>query len=579
MAETDQALLLEYLGGDCAAFARLLERHAGMVYGVALRRACDPESAKDVVQEVFILLARKARNLLVHPSVAAWLHRTAQNVSRDSKRAEQRYQSKITRFAQEARVPGVGFTDASVLEVIEKAVTKLPAHEKEAVILRYYEDLDYDEISQQLGISPPAVRKRISRAVVRLQGVLGRHRIALTTGLAALFTQAPQRLTASVLPTIPVGKLPLQSSTLVLLMTKSTVIKLGLALLVGGFLFTQWNTNQKLKTDLQEARNQISQLALPSPTSVKLERSKGAEESDPGKAAVQGSSLARFQKEIDLTGAQTTQEKIDRILEELSRWEGYFTPNPAVRQLVALGPEAVEPLLAHLTKTERWNAPDDGNAAGRAATEDALEQLLTRDDKEKILSAYLDKGYLGKLISKFQFTEARDAVIDKIQSGENVKRSDIAVAITLDPDAAIPLAQEYATNLESPAEIYEVAKELDSVPNADLGPLLTHAIQLPYELPEGLPEVYALQLKSGLARLAIENGVADAIPLAAEILRHPETNDYDRRKLAAAVRKATNAFGGEDTIPDWLDENHESFTWDPQQRMFLLDTGTSFEGE
>ncbi len=574
MADTDQALLLSYLGGDGSAFARLIDRHAGLVYGLAVRRTSDPHSARDVAQEVFILLARKANQLLKHPSVAAWLHRTTQNLARDASRAEERHQKKLDRFARHAEAETAADLDSGVLEMIERALAKLPMQEKEVVILRFYEDLDYEEISQHLGISQPAARKRVSRAIVRLQNLCLPHRLALTAGLAALYANPPRGLAASVLPKVVPSNPTTLTLTCLTLMTKATVMKWGLAVVVGGVLLTQWRTNHHLKKDLLNARDQLAALSTQQalPVTESLARSPSKDEADLEKALAEARSLSTSRKEVDLSGVSTMEEKIEKILAELSQWEGYYTPNPVVKQLVELGPEAVEPLLAYLTDTPRGEEPADKNYAGRSATEDALEELLTREDEAKILDAYANHGHLGKLISKYQLIGAREAVFDRIRSGEHVKRSDIAAAITLDPDAALPIVEEYALATDSVNDAFEVAKELDSVPNVDLTPILSHAVGLTGEIPEGLPAAYSLQMKSNLARLALENGVPEAIPLAAEVLRHPETYSFDRRNLAASVRKATNAFGGEDTIPDWLDENSDGFKWDADQRIFVLES-------
>ena len=60
------------------AFAELVGRHLRLVYGIALRRVGgDRGLAEDVCQEVFCDLARKARGLVGHPSLAGWLFRSA----------------------------------------------------------------------------------------------------------------------------------------------------------------------------------------------------------------------------------------------------------------------------------------------------------------------------------------------------------------------------------------------------------------------------------------------------------------------------------------------------------------------
>ena len=78
-------------------------------------------------------------------------------------------------------------------------------------------------------------------------------------------------------------------------MTKSTAIKLGLAVLIGGLLFTQWDSNQRLKSELRETRNQIALLTAAPTSPATLERSTPTENSDQGKGAPGGSALNRFQ--------------------------------------------------------------------------------------------------------------------------------------------------------------------------------------------------------------------------------------------------------------------------------------------
>src|SRR6185295_13298642 len=72
----DQRLLREYVEqGSEAAFATLLERHVHLVYSAALRQVRSPDLARDVVQQVFTDLARKAPSCVDHISIAGWLHR------------------------------------------------------------------------------------------------------------------------------------------------------------------------------------------------------------------------------------------------------------------------------------------------------------------------------------------------------------------------------------------------------------------------------------------------------------------------------------------------------------------------
>src|SRR5947207_8447385 len=77
-----------------AAFAELVRRHLDWVYSVALRHVGDPHLAEDVVQSVFVLLARKARDLGPGTLLGGWLFRTTRFVAAHARRTEQRRKSR-----------------------------------------------------------------------------------------------------------------------------------------------------------------------------------------------------------------------------------------------------------------------------------------------------------------------------------------------------------------------------------------------------------------------------------------------------------------------------------------------------
>src|SRR4051812_7141424 len=80
-AMNDWTLLREYVDtGASAAFTELVARHVDLVWSVARRQVRDPHVAEDVTQAVFILLAKKARQLDEHVVLSAWLVRTARFV-------------------------------------------------------------------------------------------------------------------------------------------------------------------------------------------------------------------------------------------------------------------------------------------------------------------------------------------------------------------------------------------------------------------------------------------------------------------------------------------------------------------
>src|SRR4051795_5774048 len=89
----DLELLREYSQrGSEDAFRALVERHAGMVHGAALRMVRDAALAQDITQAVFILLARKAGEFKNGTVVAGWLYRTTRFSALQTLRSERRRQ-------------------------------------------------------------------------------------------------------------------------------------------------------------------------------------------------------------------------------------------------------------------------------------------------------------------------------------------------------------------------------------------------------------------------------------------------------------------------------------------------------
>lgn len=170
---TDSELLREYnRGGGQPAFGALVERYQSMVLGTAYRRTGDVEMARDVAQEVFAALARKAGLLIGRPSVGGWLHQATVFQSMRAVQAETRQRVRDRRFADEADAFATsGAADAAMAQqwsILDETIDALPAPDREAIVLHYFQDLSYCEMAGVLGTNEPAVRKRVSRALERL---------------------------------------------------------------------------------------------------------------------------------------------------------------------------------------------------------------------------------------------------------------------------------------------------------------------------------------------------------------------------------------------------------------------------
>ena len=170
------------------AFRELVRRHSPVVYGAALRMSGgDRAAAQDVTQEVFTLLARKAGGL-GGVTLSAWLYRQACRRAANHVRSEvRRKRRELVAAEMMASSSDAEFQSAEGLEgAVDTALLTLPATDRDALVLRYFEGRDYRSLGGELGTSEEAARKRVNRAIEKLAGALRKQGIAL--GTASLTT-------------------------------------------------------------------------------------------------------------------------------------------------------------------------------------------------------------------------------------------------------------------------------------------------------------------------------------------------------------------------------------------------------
>jgi RNA polymerase sigma factor (sigma-70 family) len=170
------------------AFRGLVREHSPMVFATALRRLNgDNAAAQDVTQEVFTLLARKA-NQLESVVLGGWLYRQTCRRAADHVRAETRRKAREKAAAETvaAANPADTLDSRHLARELDDALLSLPATDRDALVLRFFEGKEYRAIGNLLGLSEEAVRKRIQRAVDGLGGSLKRK--GITAGSVSLGT-------------------------------------------------------------------------------------------------------------------------------------------------------------------------------------------------------------------------------------------------------------------------------------------------------------------------------------------------------------------------------------------------------
>jgi len=184
-AELDKELVLKVQQGDKAAFDLLVIKYQHRIIQLVNRYVKDPSEAQDVAQEAFIKAYRALGNFRGDSAFYTWLYRIAINTAKNYLVSRTRrysdYQVDVQDAEQVGNAPQLKGMDTpefllmndEIVSVITEAIEKLPEDMKMAIMLREFEGLSYEEISQAMECPVGTVRSRIFRAREAIDEKLG----------------------------------------------------------------------------------------------------------------------------------------------------------------------------------------------------------------------------------------------------------------------------------------------------------------------------------------------------------------------------------------------------------------------
>ena len=176
---TDEQMVERALSGDPEAFGEIVRRWERRIFALAFGMLGREEDARDATQETFLSAFRNLRGFRGEAKVSSWLHRIAVNqcISRQRRakvRGETALEDEAEKnaivFALPAEISPARFAEYQEVSLaVRKAVCALPAELRQVIVMKEFEELTFQEISEVLEVPLSTVKSRLYTALRQLQ--------------------------------------------------------------------------------------------------------------------------------------------------------------------------------------------------------------------------------------------------------------------------------------------------------------------------------------------------------------------------------------------------------------------------
>ncbi|MBC7642041.1 MAG: sigma-70 family RNA polymerase sigma factor [Flavobacterium sp.] len=186
----DSLLVKDYVAGNENALSILINRHQSKIYGFIYSKIPDRDVCDDVFQETFIKVIKtlKSNSYNEEGKFLPWVMRIAHNLIIDHFRKNKKMP--MLRETEEFSIFSILGDHAPTIENkmisdqiekdLKKLIKHLPDDQREVLMMRYYQDLSFKEISELTGVSINTALGRMRYAIMNIRKIVDKHQIILT---------------------------------------------------------------------------------------------------------------------------------------------------------------------------------------------------------------------------------------------------------------------------------------------------------------------------------------------------------------------------------------------------------------
>ena len=172
--KSDPELVEDFKHGKVEGFNELVRRYQQKVYWVARRLVGNHHDADDVTQEVFVRVYRSLKDFRGEANFYTWVYRITTNVALNALRRRKlrefvRFEDAPALLEDSGNDPAEGLDKKEYAQAVERAVDRLPPKQRIVFMMRFYEELSYEEIAKILNRSVGGLKANYFHAVKKIQ--------------------------------------------------------------------------------------------------------------------------------------------------------------------------------------------------------------------------------------------------------------------------------------------------------------------------------------------------------------------------------------------------------------------------
>lgn len=182
MSNDDEQIVKSVLNGQAEAFGLLLDKYSGLIFRY-FAGMLGPGDGRidDLCQETFTAAYSGLPSLDNKANFKAWLLGIAANKMRSEFRSRKKDRTIAANITFEEKLSdeeiGSDIREVRIKELVEKAMSGLPEEMKQVIILKYFNELSYEEIAEILNVPKSTVRGRMHRAYQTLKTIFQDERV------------------------------------------------------------------------------------------------------------------------------------------------------------------------------------------------------------------------------------------------------------------------------------------------------------------------------------------------------------------------------------------------------------------